>query len=158
MFKKSLSLLIAGIVVLASAGAANAQNLDMSRMVQNELNFSNQFNQWAWKGSLETARYLRMTGQPNPFNATTLNQANRDLQRTYDAYNRAAQNNSNRTSNAIGNWTNGALRGNGPYYNPNTGANVNLPWTHNTYHINQYGQAVPGYSPYRTNIYPNYGR
>ena len=45
----------------------------------------------------------------------------------------------------------------GPYQAPG-GQMYNLPWTHNQYHINQYGQAVPGYNPYRVNVTPYYGR
>lgn len=157
MFKKSLLALFAGLVVLGNVNVAKAQNLDLSHMVQANQAFDQQFNQWAWQRSLEVARWHRETGTPLPFNAMTLNQSNRELQKTYDSYNRQWHVNSNSTSQAIGNWTNGAIRGVGPYQAPN-GATYNLPWTHNQYHINQYGQAVPSYNPNRVNLTPYYGR
>src|SRR5437764_1329145 len=46
MFKKSLPLLIAGLVVLGNVGVAKAQNLDLSHIVQANLAFDQQFNQW----------------------------------------------------------------------------------------------------------------
>ncbi|MBI1833189.1 MAG: hypothetical protein HYR84_17245, partial [Planctomycetes bacterium] len=113
---------------------------------------------WAWQQSLLLAKHLRETGQPNPFNAMTLNKANLENQKAFESYLRHSQINSNRTSAAIGNWTNGAIRGVGPYQNPTNGQTYLLPWTHNVYHINQYGQYVPGYSPYYYNVYPYYGK
>ena len=157
MFKKAFLLVIASVFVLGNVSVARAQNLDLSHIVAANLAFDQQFNQLAWKLSLEAARWHRETGTPIPFNAMTLNQSNRELQKTYDSYNRQAQINSNRTSQAISNWTNGAIRGNGLYQAPN-GATYNLPWTHNQYHINQYGQAVPDYNPYRVNVTPYHGR
>lgn len=158
MFKKMLPLAAVGLVVLGFNGTARAQHLDLSQMVQANLAFERQFDLWARQGSMEVARQLRMSGQQNPFNAMTISQATRDGNRAFEGYIRNAQINSHRTSEAIGNWTNGAIRGNGPYQDPYSGALYNLPWTHNQYHINQYGQAVPGFNPYRTNVHPYYGR
>ncbi len=157
MFKKCFAVLVAGLAIAVSGGSVKAQGLDMSQMVQNELNFQKQFYQWAAKGSIEAARWHRINGVPIPFNATTLNQANLANQQAYDRYNQGWYNNSNRTSEALANYSNYAVRGLGPYQGSN-GMIYNLPWTHNQYHINQWGQAVPGYNPYRMNVTPYYGR
>ena len=89
MFKKAVLSLIAGFAIHAAADSANAQS--MADMVANELRFQNQFYNWAWQGSQQVARYHRMTGQPIPFNAATLVEANRQNQRAYDAYNAACR-------------------------------------------------------------------
>ncbi|MBI2803827.1 MAG: hypothetical protein HYX68_02455 [Planctomycetes bacterium] len=158
MFKKYFPALIASVVILASAAGAQAQHLDMSQMVQNELNFQKRFYNWAWQGSVQAARWHRENGVPIPFNAATIYQSNLEGQRAFNGYIRQSQINSERTSQAIGNWTNGAIRGMGPYYNPSNGAVYNLPWTHNQYHMNRYGQFAPGYNPHRDNVFPYYGR
>ncbi len=154
MFKKMILTLIAGLAVHAAADTAKAQT--MADMVANELRFQNQFYNWAWQGSQDVARYHRLTGQPIPFNAATLVEANRQNQRAYDAYNAAWHNNSNRTGEVMNNYSN-YNRGLGGYQG-NNGQVYNLPWTHNQYHIDQYGRAVPGYNPYRENLTPYYGR
>jgi hypothetical protein len=157
MIKKSLAFVIAGLVVAGTSGTVRAQNMDLSHIVQANMAFDQQFNAWTWQTSLALARYYRETGQPIPVNAMTLSAANRRNQQAFDAYNKQWSINSNRTHQAIDNWTTGAIRGLGPYQAP-SGQLYNLPWTYNQYHLNQYGQAIPGYNPYRTNLTPYYGR
>ncbi|MBM3995929.1 MAG: hypothetical protein FJ303_17515 [Planctomycetes bacterium] len=158
MLKKLVIVAVAAVLGLANVGSAKAQFMDMSHMVQAELAFQKQFYAWSWQQSLALAKHLRETGQPMPFNATTLNHANLQNQKAFESYLRSVQHNSNKSSAAISNWTTGAIRGQGPYYSPSNGQMYQLPWTHNVYHINQYGQYVPGYSPYYHNVYPYYGK
>jgi hypothetical protein len=127
-------------------------------MWQNEVNFQKQFDQWAWKKSVELARHLRETGQQNPFNAMTISKSLSEGNQAFEGYIRNSQLNSAKTSQAIANWNNGAIRNQGLYQAPHGGPAYNLPWTHNVYHINQNGQAIPGFSPYYQNLYPNHGR
>ena len=149
---------------LANAGQAKAQygnefpGLGVGQMWQNEINFQKQFDQWAWKASVDLARHLRETGQKNPFNAMTISKSLTEGNQAFEAYIHNSQVNSAKTSQAIANWNNGAIQGNATYQAPYGGPAYNLPYTHNTYHINQYGQAAPGYNSYYQNIYPSYGR
>ncbi len=157
MCKYLRTLVIVGLVISLQQGTAQAQFLDMSQMVQNELAFQRQFYNWAWQGSVQAARHHRMTGEPIPFNAATLAESNRQTQQAYAAQNQQWYVNSARQSQAMNRFSNEAIRGNGPYQGSD-GNLYNLPWTHSQYHINQYGQAVPGYNPYRVNVSPYYGR
>jgi hypothetical protein len=157
MFKKSLAVVFTSLVVLGDGGTARAQFMDLSHIVQANMNFDQQAHQWAWQASLAAAKWHRETGTPIPFNAMTIAAANRQTQQVYDSANSQWHNNSNRVSQAISNWTNGAIRGVGPYQAPN-GQLYMLPWTHNQYHMNQYGQFVPGHNPYGTNVLPYHGR
>jgi len=157
MFKKMFPLLVAGVVVLANVGAAKSQEfpgLGVGQMWQNEINFNKQFDQWNAIGSMQVAKWLRETGTPNPFNAMTIHNSINQGNQAFGAYIQNSQVNSWKTSNAINNWTNGAINGNAHYQGNYGGPVYNVPYTHNVYHINQYGQAVPGYSPYYQNIYP----
>ena len=130
---------------------------DINKMAQNELAFQQQFNHMAWQQSLALAKLYG--NRPIPYNAMTIFKANNDAQNYFhNHYLPAVQQNSKVASEAVSNWTKHAIQGIGPYYNPQTGHIYESPWIHNQYHLNRYGEAAPGYNPYRTNLYPYYGR
>ncbi len=145
-----------GLASLCSVPSAQAQFLDLRHMVQNNLNYDHNFHQWAWKRSVQLARQIPNNVQL-PFNAGTLAEANRQTNLAYGRYNQTQYLNSRRTHQAIGNWTQGAIRGTGTYYNPSTGTTHQLPWTHSGYYQGNYGNyAYPGHlrHGYGRNLYP----
>ncbi len=58
-----------------------------------------------------------------------LQAANRTRQSGYASYNAGWQQNTNRTSAALANYSNQAIRGYSPYIDPNTGATRMLPYS-----------------------------
>lgn len=122
--------------------ATYAQHLDLRPMVQQNLNYDNWFHHWAWQRSQQLARDIP-NDVPLPFNATTLSQADRQNQQAWMRYNNSQYNNQNRTHQSISRWTNGAIRGIGPYYH-SSGQTELLPWTFAGYHYGPYGQIYPG--------------
>lgn len=150
------------VVVLAgslSAGQASAQgfSMDMSQMVQNELNFQNQFYSYVHRRSWELAREIP-NDQPLPFNAMTISRSVSEGMRAFEGYNQAWHNNSNRQLEAVERWTDGAINGVSPYANPYTGETYNLPYVPDAYHVGPYGYIYSGYDPYNSggNFYPQW--
>jgi hypothetical protein len=157
MLHKTFPTLIVGLFCLMGKGEAGAQLLDMNGLIGMEVNFHNQFYPWAWQQSVELARQIP-DDQPLPFNAMTIYGANVAAGAAWSGYVNGLNYNSHRTSNAIGNWTNGAIRGYGHYADPHTGNTYQLPWQYNGYNVDNYGYASPGirYDGFGTNVFPTY--
>lgn len=170
MYRKSLMIAALALAPWFSAGTADAQtlNMDLSPLVQHNAALWNQSmidaKRVADNYFNDVQRFRQQTGytgpMPSPVSTADLMRSNREMQQAFDSSNAAWHNNSARTSAAVDRWVIGAIRGQGTYYNPSTGQQYQLPWTHNQYHTNQWGQAVPGPAPNgwtTNNFYPYYG-
>jgi len=152
IIQKTLSTL--GLLAGISLPAA-AQGFDMS-MVANEVQFQNQFYDWAWQGSLAAARQIP-NDQPLPFNAMTISNS---LSGGMYAFEQSAAQwhiNSARTTDALDRYGMGAVRGNWTYQNPyGYGETYGLPYQGN-YWQDQGGYIYDSYNPYDTQLQPVYG-
>ena len=141
-----LSLAIIGCGTEKKAQAQDFPGLGVGNMWANELQFQNQFYNWARQRSWQLAREIP-NDQPLPFNAQTLSEANRATSRAYEGFNRNWHHNSQRTMNAIERWDNGVIRGVAPYSNP-YGHTKLLPYGPNSYYRGPHGYYHRGYNPY----------
>lgn len=156
MIRRTLLLCSIGICILAGADRAHAQFLDMSRMIQNELNFQNMFYPWAWQGSVRAA--LATPNHPGalPFNAGTISNSINQSNRAFDGYVQQLRANGRRGDRAMHNWGN-AQRGFWDYYDPPAATMYQLPYSHNAYHVDRGGYVHPGPVPqggWGDNVYP----
>ena len=146
--KYTCAALVATLLALVVSSEARAQYNQpytpfqgFGDMVQMNLNFDRNFEQYNRAGSMWVAQQTR--GQQLPFNAMTIHQSNNAANQAFSGYMNSLQQNSNRQMNAVENWTNQALRGYSPYVNSN-GQGYMLPYGPNAYHQTQGGYIRPG--------------
>lgn len=105
--------------------------------------------------------FRRQTGYygylPPPVTTQQLVDSNRALQDQYSRNNQNWAERSAREGAAVERFSQQAIRGIAPYYNPQTGFQAELPYGPNQYHIDQYHYAHPGYNPQGFNVQPYYG-
>ena len=147
---------LATLGLLAGASLnANAQGFDMS-MVANELQFQDQFYDWAWQGSVALAQQIP-NDQPLPFNAMTISNSLSGDMRAFEQSANQWHVNSARSSAAMDRYSLGAVRGNWVYQNPyGYGQTYELPYQ-GSYWQDQGGYIYDSYQPYRTELQPTYG-
>lgn len=121
--KKHMLTLLAMLGLMAAAGAAPAfaqmPNMDMSWAINQQMRLQQQGDYAAMSTARAYYNYmlrLRQMGYTGPSLATgvtpqSLQNSIRGAQNAMDSYRHASQANSNRTSNAIGNWDRQAVRG-----------------------------------------------
>lgn len=149
MARKLFIAVLVGVSMAAAGQKAQAQHLDLSALVNANLNADQQFFKWAWQRSVELGRQIP-PGQL-PFNAMTLSQANRDAANAWGGYNAQWHANQARLGQTFNNLSD-ANRGLGYYHNPHSGQLHQLPWTHNNYHMTPNGYIYPG------RVHPHYGQ
>jgi hypothetical protein len=121
--KKNLFTVIGrlGLLVALTSFKASAQmpNMDMSWAVRSQMQLQNQGDLYARTVAMQYYNYmlqLRQMGYTGPSLPTgvtpdTLRASTQRLQQSMDAYHASAAANSNRTSNAVNDWDNRAIRG-----------------------------------------------
>jgi len=110
-----------GLTAILAPGTASAQtlNMDMSWGIRNQMMYQQQGDAnaravaAAYYNYMLRLRRMGYTGPSLPTGVTTqsLQAANQRLQQAYDAYNHSSMINSQRTSNAVNDWTMRAIRG-----------------------------------------------
>jgi hypothetical protein len=124
---------------------------DWSGIYAANMQFDHQFNAalpgLCWQAAIATR------GQQLPFNAMTISRSNNELSQRYASSNAAWANNSSSQMNAASNYSMGAIQGNWTYANPNGGQGYVLPYTQNSYTM-QNGYIDGGYTQGGTNFYP----
>ncbi len=158
MFSKvhTLAAVVIGFASLGITTSAKAQYppMDMSGIVAMNQDFDRRFYAALPGLCMQTAIACR--GQQLPFNAMTISQSNNELSAQYARNNANWANNSNIQMNAVGNWTNGAIRGVAPFSNGGGQAYM-MPYANPSYYM-QNGYMYNGYMPGGNNFYPsNYG-
>lgn len=146
MWRKATILAVTVGTILSSAASSHAQDfpgLGVGNMWANEIAFQNQFNKWAWAGSVQVARNMR-PGEKLPFDAMTISSSINEGNKAFGGYMQGLYKSSNTYSNIANNYSNYAIRHNGFY--GNGGPVYNLPYTHNYHTVTNYGY-VPGYHP-----------
>ena len=121
MKKHLLTLAAAAVMTISLAPKASAQtlNMDMSWAIRAQNQYQIRGDAFARSMAQSYLHYMQMlrargyTGPSLaiPFNAQTLQEANLQLQQSFARYNAGWAVNSNRTSNAAGDWSNRAIRG-----------------------------------------------
>jgi len=122
MKKHLLTLIFAlGLMAVQTSTKAAAQmpNMDMSWGIRSQMQYQQMGDAMARATAMAYYNYmlrLRAMGYTGPSLPTgvtpdTLRASMQRLQQSYDAYNASAAANSNRTSNAVGNWDMQAIRG-----------------------------------------------
>jgi len=121
--KRTLLTIAAAVAITAGLttpkASAQTLNMDMSWGIRNQMMYQAQGEAAAraaaaaYYNYMQRLRQMGYTGPSLPTGVTpqTLQAANQRLQQAYDSYNRSAANNSQRTSNAINDWTMQAIRG-----------------------------------------------
>lgn len=135
----------------------------MNQMIQQNMAFDAFMHQQAQAAAMQflqdRIQYRMRTGDwgylPGPVSPGELSRSISELNGAYDDYNRSWMQNSERQSDAVERWTNGAIRGNWYYQSPDGGAVHNLPYDHNVYN-QENGYLYPGYAPGGENLYPVY--
>jgi hypothetical protein len=156
--KTTLAAMVIGVVSF-TAGTAKAQMMpldgggagpgDWSGIYAANMQFDQNF--YAALPGLCMAAAHANHGQPLPFNAMTISASNNALSNQYAANNAAWSTNSNIQTNAVNNYSMGAIQGNWTYGN-GAGSNVVLPYTGGAYNMNN-GYMYSGYMPGGNNFY-----
>ena len=159
---RTLAAVVFGFAAVAFTGhSAKAQMMPMDGsggwqdIAAANANFDRNFDIMARQASVAIARNMR-PGEQLPFNAMTISHSISGGMRQFESNCAGWNANSNAQMNAVGNWTMGAIQGNGTYSN-GSGPSYVMPYTYGAYNM-QNGYMYGGYAPGGNNYYPTYRR